>query len=308
VSLFLSGRALFITLLVSAGYGQTSAEVNVFNREIRGHVHGAMTVELIDSNTQNFAGRSQVDQNGFFILRDVAPGKYIVRIIPDSGRGLSRAEEMQVCVGETELTQAQGPAGKVSVATLTAPPSKKTLKILKKAQEYSEGGDSAKAIETLKSISADDPSASYVHSRLGTEYLKTGQFSAAAPELEEAVRLSPKEPAHHSNLAYAYQSLGKNDMAEMEARKAIELDHTNAKAHFLLGSVLLNRQETVKEAMDNLKQARNEVPSARFLLAQAYLFAGQTDAARSEMDAFLEVANEGQKAAARRWLELHRAH
>src|SRR5262249_52056585 len=129
-----------------------------------------------------------------------------------------------------------------------------------------------------KNAPYDPAGAPYIHSRLGTEYLKTGQFKLAAPELEEAAKLSPREPAHHSNLAYAYQALGRMADAETEARKALELDHTNSRAHFLLGLVLIERPSGLKEATENLRLARNDLPSARFLLAQAYMLSGQKEA------------------------------
>jgi Tfp pilus assembly protein PilF len=201
--------------------------------------------------------------------------------------------------GSTPIT------GTISVGNLAKPPSKTALKYLAKAQRYSEEGNSAKAIEVLRSAPLDPAGAPYIHSRLGTEYLKSGQFALAVPDLEEAARLLPKEPAHHSNLAYAYQALGQLEHAEKEARLAVELDHSNSKAHFLLGSILLDRPAGLQEATANLKLARREVPSARFLLAQVYLVSGQREAARIEMDDFLSLATEAQRKIAQQWIAAH---
>jgi tetratricopeptide (TPR) repeat protein len=198
--------------------------------------------------------------------------------------------------------------GTISVGILAKPPSKNALKFLNKAQRLSEEGNSAKAIELLRSAPMDPAGAPYLHSRLGTEYLKSGQFLLAIPELEEAARLLPKEPAHHSNLAYAYQALGQMERAEKEARAAVDLDHSNAKAHFLLGSILLDRPSGLKEATVNLKLARREVPSARFLLAQVYFVSGQREAAKIEIDDFMSVATEAQRKVAQQWLFLHSVH
>jgi Tfp pilus assembly protein PilF len=151
----------------------------------------------------------------------------------------------------------------------------------------------------------DPAGAPYIHSRLGTEYLKAHEYALAAPELEEAARLLPKEPAHHSNLAYLYQATGQMERAEKEARLAVELDHSNSKAHFLLGLILLDRPSGKNEAIANLKLARREVPSARFLLGQVYMISGQSEAAQREIDDFLSVATDAQRAAAQQWIATH---
>lgn len=206
---------------------------------------------------------------------------------------------------EPELDLPAPIGGTVSVDSLAKPPSRAAVKILNKAIRYSEAGNSAKAIEILRNAPMDPAGAPYLHSRLGTEYLKTGQYALALPELQEAALLLPKEPAHHSNLAYAYQMLGQLDRAETEARVAVNLDHSNVKARFLLGSILMNRPTTLQEAVTNLKFAREDLPTARFLLSQVYLFLGQRDAAQREIQDFLSVATPGQLASARQWIAMH---
>src|SRR5260370_40701747 len=87
--------------------------------------------------------------------------------------------------------------GTVSAHALQHPPSKKDDKILRKAQAYAESGDHGKAIEILRAAIEDSRASAYLHSRLGTEFLKCARPDLASPELEAAVRLIPGEPAHH---------------------------------------------------------------------------------------------------------------
>jgi len=54
-----------------------------------------------------------------------------------------------------------------------------------------------------------------------------------------------------------------------------------------------------------LKLARAEVASARFLLAQVYMYTGHPDAAAREMQDYLSVATEAQRLAAEQWLTQH---
>jgi Tfp pilus assembly protein PilF len=269
-------RSFLITVLCVACHGQNNMDnLSVFDPD--GHVLGAHPVEML-RGSQGLPGRAPI------------------------------ASDETLAPQNTEASGSAPITGTISVGNLAKPPSKTAVKYLNKAQRYSEAGDIAKAIEVLRSAPLDPAGAPYLHSRLGTEYLKSHQFQLAVPELEEAVRLLPKEPAHHSNLAYAYQALGQMERAEKEARLAVELDHSNSKAHFILGSILLDRPSGVKEATANLKLARREIPSARFLLAQVYLIAGQREAAKIELDDFLSVATEAQQKIAQQWIAIHSVH
>lgn len=233
----------------------------------------------------------------------VAPGAFVAQRMMDASNHEVQPENFGGPV-ETVSVSAGG-TGTISAQVLAKPPSKTALKYLQKAEHYSQAGNSVKAIEVLRSAPMDPAGAPYLHSRLGTEYLKSGQFDLAVPELEEAARLLPKEPIHHSNLAYVYKALGQMEQAEREARLALTLDDSSAKAHFLLGSILLERRSTLPEAVTNLRFARAEVPSARFLLAQVYLYTGQRDAAERELQGYFSVATEIQRTAAQEWLAQH---
>ena len=271
-------RSVLLAVLSVACYGQDVDNISVMETASQSHVHGTPSPGPLDAAMQSRAGRLPLDNDDLFAPDDTkTPGSHPI-------------------------------TGTVSAGNLAKPPSKTALKYLIKAQHFSEAGNTAKAIEVLRSAPLDPAGAPYLRSRLGTEYLKSGQYALAIPELEEAVRLLPKEAAHHSNLAFAYQALGQLERAEKEARLAVDLDHSNAKAHFLLGSILLGRPSGVKEATTNLKLARREVTSARFLLAQVYLLAGQRDAAEREMEDFLSVATDAQRSVAQKWLLTHSVH
>jgi Flp pilus assembly protein TadD len=234
----------------------------------------------------------------------ISAGSFVAQRMVDASNHEIQPDNFGGSVGT--VSASAGVTGTISAQVLAKPPSRTALKYLQKAERYSQEGNSAKAIEILRSAPIDPAGAPYLHSRLGTEYLKSRQFDLAVPELEEAAQLLPREPIHHSNLAYVYKALGRMEQAEKEVRLALSLDDSNAKAHFLLGSILLERRSTLPEAVTNLRFARAEVPSARFLLAQVYLYTGHRDEAEREMQDYLSVATEAQRSAAVEWLAQHR--
>ena len=297
----MSKSILLTAVFTFIGFGQDS--ITVFDREIRGKADGVAAVELVNSTTLMLATRANVESDGSYVLRGISPGSYFVRFVGAPGRVFPSREDIPVSVGPESPKSVERP-GTVSAFSLLNPPSKRAIKYLTKAQQYSEAGEPAKAIALLKSAPMDSAGAPYLHSRLGTEYLKTGQMALAEPELEEAARLAPKDSANHANLSFVYHALGRNREAEAEARRALELDGGNTRAHFMLGQVLAGNPATLNEALGHLKIARRDVPSARFLLAQVYLLTGQKTAADKEIQSFLGVASDAQRAAAENWLAM----
>jgi tetratricopeptide (TPR) repeat protein len=61
----------------------------------------------------------------------------------------------------------------------------------------------------------------------GTDALERGDYVAAIPLLEEAVRLGPKLSRNHNNLAYAYYQSGRTFDAWNHSRQAVMLEPTN---------------------------------------------------------------------------------
>jgi tetratricopeptide (TPR) repeat protein len=284
-------RRIGFALLACACYGQST-----------GYSQSMDSVHMFDTDIpdKSLAARPGVNSDSVFAPNRLPPGPFAVPPMIDASNQQIQPEEFNAAP-----SLPAGITGTVSAQSLAKPPSKNALKYLTKAEHYSQAGNSAKAIEILRSAPMDPAGAPYLHSRLGTEYLKAGQFALAAPELEEAARLLPREPIHHSNLAYVYKVLGQYERAEKEARLALTLDDSSAKAHFLLGSILIEHKSGLEEAVTNLKFARAEVPSARFLLAQVYLYTGHRDAAAREMQDYLSVATEAQRFAAEQWLTQH---
>ena len=270
-------RSIVFVLLASACYSQSA-----------GNTQSMDTVHMFDTEIPDNSLAARAGGNS---VTAFAPN----RLVPNGLVPMIDASNHPIQQEEFTGSVPPGVTGTVSAQALAKPPSNNALKYLKKAERYSQAGNSAKAIEVLRSAPMDPAGAPYLHSRLGTEYLKAGQFALAAPELEEAARLLPREPVHHSNLAYVYKALGEYERAEKEARLALTLDDSSAKAHFLLGSILIEHTSGLEEAVTNLKLARAEVPSARFLLAQVYLYTGHSDAAQREMKDYLECGNRSPK-------------
>lgn len=79
------------------------------------------------------------------------------------------------------------------------------------------------------------------HTRIGSAYLGTGQYTAALRELLEAEKLTPEDPKVHFLLGISYHGKGLSDMAIVEFQRSLALKPNNSEVHNYLGAIYLER-------------------------------------------------------------------
>jgi tetratricopeptide (TPR) repeat protein len=142
----------------------------------------------------------------------------------------------------------------------------------------------------------------YARTNIGVAYLRAGQAAAAVPELQQAARLLPEDAVVRTNLAFSLLLTKHEDAAEVECRRALQLDRNSSKAHWVMGSILINKGSHEEEAVEDLRFASREMPRAKVVLAQFYERSGQKDAAARELREFLPQASSEDRAKVERWL------
>jgi tetratricopeptide (TPR) repeat protein len=116
-------------------------------------------------------------------------------------------------------------------------------------------------------------------------------FSKAAAEYEIAADRLPEDAEIREKLGEADLELGRMDEARSALEKAVRLDAGNGRAHYVLGQVLLNRNEA-QTAIAELKIAVRYSPKlleAHALLGRAYLHANQPALAIPELEKALAL-------------------
>lgn len=136
------------------------------------------------------------------------------------------------------LDPARKSALTVSADFLRHPISSKTRRMLQRAVAWMHSEEHQKAIQQLQATMAKDPSsAPYVHSFLGYEFMRTGQYPAAIDSFTQAVALLPHDPSNHHNFAVSLAVTGNYERAKEEARRAHELDPDNPDIQRLLDAL-----------------------------------------------------------------------
>ena len=151
-------------------------------------------------------------------------------------------------------------------------------------------GDSAKAVEELKTAISLDSKVQLAHFYLGVVYLKQGQFQEARKEFEAELALNPNDIQAKYHLGYVIlggqdTELGIKVMKEVVAQKPQFSD-----ARYELGKALL-QQGDLKGAIENLEIAEKLDPSKahiHYQLGRAYLAAGR----QSEGNGQIEISKQ----------------
>jgi tetratricopeptide (TPR) repeat protein len=107
--------------------------------------------------------------------------------------------------------------------------------------------------ETVLKI--DTPAAEFArHVDLAADAMKSGQYEAAARELNEALKLSPDESTVHNNLGAALTELGRFEDAMAHLRKALALNPQFAEAYNNFGEALA-RKGALADALAKFEKA-----------------------------------------------------
>jgi Tfp pilus assembly protein PilF len=267
-----------------------------------------LIVSLIESTNHNPLARSYVGADGSFEFRDVPAGTYTVELGTSGDDPIEQQSVSLRASGDQIEIRLQGRenqhlrGGTVSVGQLQHPLSAKSKKIMLAAQKASEAGDYLKAVGILRSALNDASAEPYARTNIGVAYLKAGQAALAVPELQQAVRLLPDDAVVRTNFAFSLLLTKHVDAAEVECRRALQLDRNSSKAHWVMGSILINKGSHEEEAVEDLRFASREMPRAKVVLAQFYERSGQKDAAARELREFLPQASGEDRAKVERWL------
>lgn len=231
------------------------------------------TIQLIDSR-HSTSSTSDIRADGEFEFRQIPYGSYMVTVT--DGRG-EPVYEGNIDVGGSsapfiiKLPQsetARPGTGTVSVQQLQHPPARKAFAAMRTAQNFSEAGDSEKAIEWLEKAIAISPDYSDAWVNLAARHLAMGRYRQAIDETRHAIALAGPSAMTLCNIAYAQALLGRQAEAKQSAEEALSLKPNDVHTHYILGLILYMSHADDAEAVRHLQLAAPTIAGARAALTR----------------------------------------
>jgi Flp pilus assembly protein TadD len=160
------------------------------------------------------------------------------------------------------------PAGAVSAERLRHRPSRAARAAYEKAGRLAREGAAEKAVKELEHAIALDREFAEAHCDLGAAYARLGRYPEAEAELRRAVDLIPEESAPRYNLALLLFAIGQRSEAEANLRRVLQLSPSNAKAHLLIGGLLVDSEQTRAEGLRHLEFAARTLSEANRMIQE----------------------------------------
>jgi Flp pilus assembly protein TadD len=231
-----------------------------------------LRVLLLDASRRAIVADTYCSFNGNFDFSSVPSGIYDLQVrnlngevIHQTSVSLPSATNLVIKLGN----RTQNISGKsVSAKRLAHKVPKQAKKDFDKAREELLSGKTAHVEERLTRAVQTDPEYFDALSALGAVYLQTGRFAQSIETLNRAMAIDKNDSAACSNLALAYLQVAKLSEAETAARNSIDANALNPRARFFLAISLLEQGKEHKEAVFQLKQAKDAFPPAKSLLAR----------------------------------------
>lgn len=142
--------------------------------------------------------------------------------------------------------------------------------------------------QALAKMNAIDPNSVLAHELSGEMMEAMNNYDGAVVELKKAVEMAPRRPGTHYKLGDAYLSLSQLDSAAEQFQAELTVDPANCMARWRIGTVLLQKNGSVDEALGDINRALSMCPNltgARVDRARAFIKLGRNADAAADLEA-----------------------
>jgi len=269
---------------------------------------GTIIVKLESYNAGEIS--TIADSSGSFIFTSLSPGNYTVVVnagpdyetaretvtidsdltLPRSGISINTGARRYTVMLTLQTKPANhAKASVVNAALAEVPVDARSL--YEKALELGKAGDSAKAIEDLRSALSLFPKFPLALNELGVQYLKIRQADRAVEPLRSATVLSPDSATPKLNLGIALLETQQFRDAEGQLRDALRLSATPT-THMYLGLTLYHLRQTTeaeKELKASIETSGNQLTIAHYYLGGLYWKMRDYHRAADELETYLRL-------------------
>jgi tetratricopeptide (TPR) repeat protein len=313
--------AFILSLLVAAVvFPQGSASTGTGGKHIiqgkiffpSGHkAEGSIQVKL--ESLANAEISVMTDSSGSFTFASLSPGNYTVVVAAGEDYEIAREAvtiDSDLNLSRSDITLNTGPrrysvmitlqpkrdtgnrpkASVINAALAEVPDAARELYL--KSLDLARVGDTAKAIDNLKTAIALYPKFPLALNELGVQYLRLGQPGKAIEPLRSATKLNPDAVMPKLNLGIALLESQQYADAEPQLRDVLKTSSTPI-AHMYLGLTLAqlrNDVEAEKELKAAVELGGDQMPLAHYYLGGLYWRKKEYRLAADELEIYLRLS------------------
>lgn len=200
----------------------------------------------------------------------------------------------------TEQSRLPMVAGTISKRDLLIPA--RAAKELQRSQNALQSGDTRSSAQHLEKALQIYPDYLEGHNSLGARYVELHEYEKAAAEFQKAIDIDPRVMQPVNNLSVAFFLQQRYRDAEGAARRARDLDPHDPTARYMLGAILATEGRNAEEAMEMLRETKQQFPDSRLLLAKILIRLGAVEEAEKELRDYLAAPGAEKRQSVERWL------
>lgn len=153
--------------------------------------------------------------------------------------------------------------GVISATALSHKIPKRARQAFDRSGKHSDSGDYYAAAADLEQAIAIDPNFVEARANLGAQYLRLGRVEDARRELQRVLERDRNIAAAHMNLTLVFLEQGDPALAVTHGRIAVKLAPASHRAHYNLGLALGQSPSTLPESLEHLRIAAERLPQAK---------------------------------------------
>jgi tetratricopeptide (TPR) repeat protein len=261
---------------------------------------GSLTVQLTPQGGSGISEQVSVNGDGSFEFRSTASGNYELRVIAFGNQVVhqemvslnSSNQTLSIRLPENSSGTASRAAGSsVSIGELNHKIPAQAQKLFNKGEQALSKRNLPEAREFYRQAIALDPEFVDAYNELGATESAMGQYAEAAEQFQKAIDIAPENQLALPNLSIVLAKMKRFHEAGEVARRALKVVPGSGRIHYILAASIIEEHGSPEEAIEHMKRAASEIPSAHLVASDLLADRGRRQEAVRQLEEYLLVAS-----------------
>jgi tetratricopeptide (TPR) repeat protein len=288
-------------MTVAGVWAQSSARAVAVRGEIVSSAAslGSVTVELA-AQGGGVTERASVNADGSFEFRSAASGTYELRVVGFGGELLHQemvylngsSQSLSIHLPERSTGSASRATGSsISIGQLNHKIPAQAQKLFDKGEQSFSKHNVAEARDLYRQAIALDPEFVDAYNELGATEAAMGRLPEAAEQFQKAIDIAPENQLALPNLSIVLAKMRRLHEAGEVARRALKVVPGSGPIHYILAASIIEEHGNSDEAIEHMKRAAAEIPSAHLVASDLLADRGRRQEAVRQLEEYLLVAS-----------------